>query len=113
MRKTLKRTMEITMADVVALAGAEAIETARGLGLAVRLEKGVSRSSVANEMGGVGTYSDLSGKGERVGVIQTFWMMVFTERDVAFCYGVKVAVEKIVDYILTVEEDIHEDNDTG
>jgi len=113
LRKTLKRTTEITMADVVALAGAEAIETAGGPRLVVQLGKGEPRSSVAKEMGGLGTYPDLSGKGERVDVIRAFRRAGLTERDVALFYGVKVAVEKVVDDIVTVEEDVQEVNEMG
>ena len=59
----------------------------------------------------MGTYPDLSGKGECVDVIWAFSRVELTERDVALFYGVKVAVEKMVDDIVTVEEDVQEVNE--
>ena len=43
LQKTLKRTTEITMADMVALTGAEEIKTAEGASLVVQLGKGEPR----------------------------------------------------------------------
>ena len=70
--KTLKCTTNIMMVSVVALTGEAVIKTAESPRLVVQLVKGEPMLLVANEIGGLGTYLDLSGKGERVDVIWAF-----------------------------------------
>mmetsp|Transcript_62470 Transcript_62470/g.75168 ORF Transcript_62470/g.75168 Transcript_62470/m.75168 type:complete len:417 (-) Transcript_62470:65-1315(-) len=111
LRKVLKRTTEITMADVVALAGAEAIETAGGPRLVVQLGKGENKKG--GGAAGGSSYPDLGGKGSRETVIAAFRRSGLTERDVALFYGVRVAVEKVVSDVVTVEEEVQEVNEMG
>jgi len=113
LRKTLKRTTEITMADVVALAGAEAIETAGGPRLVVQLGKGETKSSDKPTPSNAGSLPDLSGRGNRSDVIAAFRRAGLTERDVAIFFGIRVAVEKVVENVVNVEEEAQEVNEMG
>lgn len=113
LRKTLKRTTEITMADVVALAGAEAIETAGGPRLVVQLGKGEPKASSKPSSSYAGPFPDLSGRGDRSDVIKAFQRAGLTERDVTLFYGIRVAVEKVVDNVVKVEQEVLEVNEMG
>jgi len=113
LRKNLKRTTEITMADVVALAGAEAIETAGGPRLVVQLGKGELKSSSKPTPSNELSLPDLSGRGNRSDVINAFRRSGLTERDVTIFYGIRVAIENVVDNVVTVEEEVQEVNEMG
>ena len=84
-----------------------------GLVLLVQMGKGEPKSSVENEMGGLGTYPDLSWKGERVDMTRAFRRAGLTERGISLFYGVKIMVEKVVNDIVTVEEGVQEVNEMG
>jgi len=103
LRIKLKRTTEITMADLVAFAGAEAIETVGGPRVVVQIGK-IDPTTITTN---IKEYPDLSstGKNNGEGVLNAFQRSGLTERDVALVYGTIIAVENVVNDATAVEEE--------
>jgi hypothetical protein len=109
----IKRTTEITMADVVTFAGAEAIESAGGPRIVVQLGKTDPRPSKKGSTPTTTTYPDLCGQGNGKEVVSAFLNTGLTEREVALLYGVVGAMEKVVSNVEPVVEEEEEDNEMG
>mmetsp|Transcript_44392 Transcript_44392/g.53665 ORF Transcript_44392/g.53665 Transcript_44392/m.53665 type:complete len:360 (+) Transcript_44392:127-1206(+) len=111
-RNKIKKTTEITMADVVGFAGAEAIETAGGPRIVVQLGKTdpIPSASAKPAM----SYPDLCGKGGGAGatVVSSFLKAGLSEREVALLYGVLVDMEAIAAKF-SVDEEEEEENEMG
>eukprot|EP00978_Attheya_sp_CCMP212_P001795 scaffold3698_cov43-Attheya_sp.AAC.2 len=109
----IKRTTEITMADVVTFAGAEAIESAGGPRIVVQLGKTDPRPSKKGSTPTTTAYPDLCGQDNGKEVVSAFLNTGLTEREVAILYGVVGAMEKVVSNVETVVEEEEEENEMG
>ena len=104
--KKIKRTTEVTMADVVEFAGAEAIETAGGPRIPIQLGKLESTSKVAI------SYPDLCGADAAQKVVTAFDKAGLTEREIALLYGALGSMEAAA-ASFKQEEDDFEENEMG
>jgi len=104
--KKLKRTTEITDADVVGFAGAEAIETAGGPRIVIQLGKldPKKKTILDKEM-----YPKLCGSGANV--IAAFNRAGLTEREVALLFGAIGAMEDVADSAAQNKDDEEEDEE--
>lgn len=96
--KNIKRTTEITMADVVTFAGAEAIESTGGPRVVVQLGKTDPRGKNNNNGSKGAVVPDLFGNsGSKNGkqVVAAFKNAGLTEREAALLYGAIGSMEKV------------------
>lgn len=108
--KEMKRTTEVTMADVVAFAGAEAIESTGGPRIVVQLGKLDPKPDSA---GGTDSYLDLENKSNGKAVVDAFLQTGLTEREVALLFGVLGAMETVVSRVVQPKEVEQEENEMG
>lgn len=106
----IKRTTEITTADVVAFAGAEAIESMGGPRVIVQLGK--MDPKVAEKATGENSYPDLCGGKNGQNVVQAFLDSGLSEREVALMYGAIASMEKSADSYKKDDDDF-EENEMG
>eukprot|EP00587_Corethron_hystrix_P008022 CAMPEP_0113311404 /NCGR_PEP_ID=MMETSP0010_2-20120614/8654_1 /TAXON_ID=216773 ORGANISM="Corethron hystrix, Strain 308" /NCGR_SAMPLE_ID=MMETSP0010_2 /ASSEMBLY_ACC=CAM_ASM_000155 /LENGTH=334 /DNA_ID=CAMNT_0000167035 /DNA_START=404 /DNA_END=1408 /DNA_ORIENTATION=- /assembly_acc=CAM_ASM_000155 len=101
----IKKTTEITMADVVAFAGAESIETLGGPRITIQLGKLDSNKPPKNP-----SYVDLS---TTDGIVNGFVKAGLSEREVALIFGAIGSMEKIVAATKKDDDDMEEENEMG
>lgn len=109
--KGIKRTTEITMADVVTFAGAEAIESAGGPRIVVQLGKTDPKQQKASSS--IVVYPDLCGKDNGAQVIKAFLDAGLSEREVALLYGAIGSMEKVADSVVVEDVEEEEANEMG
>lgn len=109
MYSKVKRTTETTMADIVAFAGAESIESFGGPRTVVQLGKLDSPKRSA-----AGTYTDLFAKSTaKEVVLDRFVSAGLNDRDVALLFGAVGAMEQVLDSLQEEEEEPEEENEMG
>lgn len=106
----VKKQTEVTLADIVGFAGAEAIETAGGPRIVVQLGKMDPKTPSAPA--GAGGYPDLCGTGSGTDVVAAFLKSGLSEREVAILYGALADMESISSKFVVEEED-EEENEMG
>lgn len=104
--KKIKRTTEITMADIVTFAGAEAIESAGGPRIPVQLGK--LDPVKAKEF----DYPDLCGSDAANKIVEAFNTSGLSEREVALIYGALGSLETTAKSFKK-EDDDFEENEMG
>jgi len=104
--KLIKRTTEITMADVVTFAGAEAIESVGGPRIVVQLGKLDPKKSSAKAP----TVVDITNGKE---VLQNFSRVGLTEREVALLYGAMGSMDVIAQSYKASDDLDDEPNEMG
>lgn len=112
-RKKIKRTTEVTMADVVAFAGAEAIESAGGPRIPIQLGKmdpdpTVSKKRTSSPV----IYADLCSSKAGKDVLDAFANAGLSEREVALIYGALGSMES-VSTAFKKDDDNFEENEMG
>mmetsp|Transcript_18513 Transcript_18513/g.26149 ORF Transcript_18513/g.26149 Transcript_18513/m.26149 type:complete len:394 (+) Transcript_18513:178-1359(+) len=106
--KVMKRSTQVTMADVVSFAGAEAIESSGGPRIVVQLGK-LDPTSTQDQ----GTNYPNLDNGERGTVVQAFKKSGLTEREVALLFGTLRAMDTVLSEIQPQEEEEQEENEMG
>lgn len=108
--KNIKRTTEITMADVVTFAGAEAIESVGGPRVVVQLGKTDPKAdSKTTKKITAQDVPDLFGRGEAKQVVRAFQKSGLTEREIALLYGAVGSMEKVATNAVNVKQAIVEE----
>ena len=110
--KSIKRTTEITMADVVAFAGAEAIESVGGPRVVLQLGKmdpKTPQTSTNNNL----AYPDLCGTSNGEQVVSAFLNTGLTEREVALLYGAIGSMEYTALDALAKKKEEEEDDESN
>jgi len=103
--KNIKKTTEITLADVVAFSGAEAIETSGGPRIVVQLGKLDPKKPPQKR-----NDADLNtGKS----IVDAFLKAGLTEREVALMYGAMGSIDNVVANIKVVDQEVEEENEMG
>lgn len=110
--KSIKRTTEITMADVVTFAGAEAIESAGGPRVVVQLGKMDPKQATARKPTDI-SYPDLCGDSNGEQVIAAFLSAGLTEREVALLYGAIGSIESVANAVAPTSDEDDEPNEMG
>ena len=109
MYSKVKRTTETTMADIVAFAGAESIESFGGPRSVVQLGKLDSSEGLTAK-----TYADLFAKNtSKDVVVHKFVSAGLNERDIALLFGAVGAMEQVLDSLQKEEEESEEENEMG
>lgn len=110
--KKIKRSTEVTMADLVGFAGAEAIESFGGPRIPIQLGK--LEPKVANKASTSSTnYPDLCSKSAGTEVVDAFLKSGLTEREVAILYGALGSIEKEAQAYKKEEDEEQEPNEMG
>ena len=110
--KLVKRTTETTMADIVAFAGSEAIESFGGPKSVVQLGK--LDPSKGSPLPSANQYPDLFGsKRSAQDIVSQFSKAGLNERDIALLFGAIGSMERVLATRVEEEEDEEEENEMG
>jgi hypothetical protein len=105
LKAKLKKSTEISMADLVTFAGAEAIEVTGGSRVVVQLGKLDPQASFAAK-----SYPSFDSAGQ---IIDAFAAAGLTQREVAILFGAVGAMSKVVAGLLPIETGRVEENEMG
>jgi len=109
---TNKKTTEITMADVVTFAGAEAIESVGGPRIVVQLGKTDPKRKQTDKPIQI-VYPDLCGDSDGAQVVTAFLNAGLSEREVALLYGAIGSIEMVANAVVPEIVEEKEANEMG